>query len=349
MAKKNKQKRDVGEHDSLQDQLLNTGVASKEQLPPGGKTQRQNFKQMQNDIFLIDQTRLPNDTEGVLKNTEPDNFALKLNRRVLFKSNKPNEAPKPVLFKKKTKHDNEYKVGFVYDKKLIEDVANRQWEAIQGLGLMLEDIEVETDWRLVVGLGNESVYETSMTLDHVYGIPYIPASAVKGVMRNWIITEIFSETNDDKAVKNADHKGAETRAMDDKGFVAIFGNNDEAGKVRFFDAYPTTKPEIDTDIMNPHFGDYYGDQSGATPPADYLTPVPVPFLTVRDTTFRFVLGIKETEENSVVPEGSRLGQGSMLLDVASRWLEKALTEHGIGAKTAVGYGYMKSVHTGDGS
>jgi len=30
-----------------------------------------------------------------------------------------------------------------------------------------------------------------------------------------------------------------------------------------------------------------------------------------------------------------------LLDVAAAWLKKALQEHGIGAKTSVGYGYFK--------
>ncbi len=302
---------------------------------------------MQNDDPLIEQTSLPKDTKDVLKNTEADNFALKLNRRVRFKSDKPNEAPKPVLFKKKTKNDNEYKLGFVFDEELIKGIAERQWEAIQGLGLKLMTIELKTDWRLVVGLGNESVYETSMTLHHIHGFPYIPGSAVKGIVRSWIITAVFGDKNDDNGVKIADLKEAETRALDDKGFVGIFGNTEEAGKVRFFDAYPTTKPEIDTDIMNPHFGGYYGDQSGATPPADYLTPVPVPFLTVKDTSFRFVIGIKKAEENSVIHEESRLDQGIKLIDVASGWLEKALTEHGIGAKTAVGYGYMKNFQAGE--
>lgn len=339
MVKKNTQKKQVGVHDSLQDQLLNKGMASKEQLPQERKTQRQNFKKMQNDAPLIEQMSLPKDTKDVLKNAEPDNFALKLNRIVWFKSDKPNEAPKPVLYKKKTKHDNEYHVGFVCNEIMIKGVAKRQQEAIHGLGLKSMTIELKTDWRLIVGLGNESVYETSMTLHHVYGIPYIPASAVKGVVRSWMITEVFGKTNNENGVSFPDFKNAETRAMNDRGFVAIFGNNDEAGKVRFFDAYPTTKPEIDTDIMNPHFGDYYGDQSSATPPADYLTPIPVPFLTVRDTSFRFVLGIKE-KNNSKMPEDSRLGQNTMLLDVAGRGLKKALTEHGIGAKTAVGYGLM---------
>ncbi len=48
---------------------------------------------------------------------------------------------------------------------------------------------------MIVGLGNESVYDTSMTLHHMYGIPFIPASAIKGVIRSWIIAEMFGDEN----------------------------------------------------------------------------------------------------------------------------------------------------------
>ena len=78
--------------------------------------------------------------------------------------------------------------------------------------------------------------------------------------------------------------------------------------------------------MNPHYGPYY---KGEAPPADYHNPVPLFFLTVKNATFDFYLGMKPKHYNKD------------LLDKANTWLEKALTEHGIGAKTAVGYGYMK--------
>jgi CRISPR-associated protein Cmr6 len=36
-----------------------------------------------------------------------------------------------------------------------------------------------------------------------------------------------------------------------------------------------------------------------------------------------------------------------LLNITEAWLKKALEEHGIGAKTAVGYGYMKDFKIGE--
>jgi CRISPR-associated protein Cmr6 len=244
-------------------------------------------------------------------------------------------------------------------------VAERHRSSIKALKLSVSSCEGEIDWRLIVGLGNESVYDTSMTLHHVYGIPYIPASAVKGVVRSWIITERFGRDEKD--------------AIKDKGFCDVFGcpqkieginsyyNEDRQGKVWFFDAFPLSEPKIEVDIMNPHYMPYY---NGDEPPADYHDPKPIPFLTVKHgTQFQFLIGIKEKDIDEAIGDGSRLLKGSnglpikvrktgtnelvdasadpRLLNITEAWLKKALEEHGIGAKTAVGYGYMKDFKIGE--
>lgn len=336
MSKKKGQTKVLGEHSSLQDQLVGKGFASQDQVPEAIDTVRLQYKQTQ-DMFSIDQTRLPRDTREILNDLEPDNFALKLNRRILFLEEKGKQ--KPVLYKKIEKKGtcSAYSVSFNFDRKRVKEISDRQLFAIQNSGLECRVMEFSIDWRLVVGLGNESVYETSMTLHHVYGFPYIPGSAVKGVIRSWIITELFGEIADEDGKRILDLKHAEERALDDEGFRNIFGNTEAAGKIRFFDAFPITAPKVDTDIMNPHFGEYYSDQTNTKPPADYMTPVPLPFLTVKETTYRFIIGVRKGD--NMVMHGD-IGQGCSRLEVASRWLEKALTSHGIGAKTAVGYGYM---------
>ena len=166
------------------------------------------------------------------------------------------------------------------------------------------------EWRLVVGLGNESIYETSVTLHHTYGIPYIPASALKGAIRNYVIQTEFK--NESKALQNSS-------------FISIFGDKDQKGKVIFFDAYPVGLPEIAVDVINVHYPDYY---KSSKPPADYQDPNPVFFITVKNTSFEFITGIKKKSDENV-------------LDKAFDYLQKALTEFGIGAKTSVGYGYFK--------
>ena len=46
-----------------------------------------------------------------------------------------------------------------------------------------------TKSRLIVGLGSGSVLEVSIKLHFIYGFPYIPSSAIKGVLRAYKILE----------------------------------------------------------------------------------------------------------------------------------------------------------------
>ena len=128
--------------------------------------------------------------------------------------------------------------------KLIEDFVKRR-------DFRKKELEAICEWRLVIGLGGVHPHETSMTFHHIYGIPYIPGSAVKGVTRHWVI---FSEFD-----------GSEEKALKDEDFKKIFGTQEEEGKVIFLDALPVGKINLKIDIMNPHYPDYY---SGSEPPTD---------------------------------------------------------------------------------
>ena len=65
-------------------------------------------------------------------------------------------------------------------------------------------------------------------------------------------------------------------------------------------------------------------------PVDFDTPVPVKFAAVGSgAAFRFALSNRS------------FGRDDDLLTQAKEWLQKALENHGIGAKTAVGYGFFK--------
>ncbi len=166
----------------------------------------------------------------------------------------------------------------------------------------------EVDWRMIIGLGGEHVQETNMTLDHVYGIPYIPGSAFKGVVRSWVIQEKFGNE--------------ESLAMKDGNFLSVFGSQESSGDVQFLPAYPIDNVTLSLDIMNPHFPDYY---TGTKLPTDTQNPIPINFLTVGQTAFRFVILAKE----------------QALIDTTQDWVDKTLKDKGLGAKTAVGYGYFR--------
>nr|WP_240910782.1 type III-B CRISPR module RAMP protein Cmr6 [Thermococcus sp. MAR1] len=57
---------------------------------------------------------------------------------------------------------------------------------------------MHTKTRLVVGLGDESVYETSIRLLRNYGVPYIPGSALKGIARSYAIEKLVEAVGSQK-------------------------------------------------------------------------------------------------------------------------------------------------------
>ncbi|WP_072715736.1 type III-B CRISPR module RAMP protein Cmr6 [Rhodothermus profundi] len=170
---------------------------------------------------------------------------------------------------------------------------------------------MHTASRVIVGLGAESVLETSIRLHRIYGFPIIPGSALKGLARSF--AELIENKNETDAT-----------------FAAVFGKSPpdaSAGQVIFFDAVPADpeRLQLDLDVMNPHYSQYY--QGGNIPPADYLNPIPVFFLAIApDSEFLFAVASRKP----------RLAQQ------AQSWLQAGLQEMGVGAKTTVGYGLWKS-------
>lgn len=244
--------------------------------------------------------------------------------------------PRKELFNKNT-------LNFKFDKRLIDYAANTAKNIVETLypESNRRILEPSSSWRTIIGLGGESVYEVSMTLHHIYGIPYIPASSIKGLLRNYLIATCFNKS-EENAEKN-------------KLMSVIFGSTDNQGKAVFFDAFPKTNPTIEADIMNVHYSSYYG---GNDAPTDTSNPIPVQFLTVgKGTKFEIHIAYnskdikcadlfadeekKELEIFKKIWERNPTGESITILDFVQLALDKALSEHGIGAKTAVGYGYMQ--------
>lgn len=299
------------------------------------------------DSYDSQKTFLPKDTREVLFNSkiDPDNFALKWQKAARHVEGQSSEKNKFMFFKRERKGEN-FKIRPNYGKLDFEQIANRELANAQAIlgDNQIKALVLNTHWRMVQGLGIESVYETSMTLHHVYGIPYIPASSLKGVVRSWIITNAY-ESKEEVAITDprfcdwfgcpgelvleeplADAKDGKRK----KRKYSSHYKEARKGELVFFDVYPLKSPGLRVDVMNPHYGPYYSDKTGNTPPADYHNPIPVFFLTVEATPFRFILGADQ----------ETLGQtlkNKTIID----WLKDALQKHGIGAKTAVGYGYMK--------
>lgn len=327
------------------------------------------------DSYLANLSMLPGFTRKILKDEyvypkDIDNFHLKLNKVARFDTNNINDS-NDAKFKHHSTEKNEQegkypfsikaKFGKFNNDAIAAKAFSKRTETFIGnFGLQSAAFEAGPSPgfpRLIVGLGNESVYENGMTLHHIYGIPYIPGSAVKGITRSWMLTEAFGTD-----------KEAEKRALNNELFSYIFGKggdgNDEGNKgyAFFFDAFPASEFTIEPDIMNNHYQEYYeGKKNKANqpvPPADWLSPNPIFFLTLKGGSFCFQIAVKENDCPEKLKEDGKLlrddspiysnedwninmNQQTKILDIITTWLKSALEHHGIGAKTAVGYGRMK--------
>ena len=214
---------------------------------------------------------------------------------------------------------NEIRSSYTKNDSFLESYKNRQMALLENYkarGYHVECFTMATDYRFISGLGGAHVLETGLTLHPLYGFPFLPASGVKGLARS------YAEKIDDAP----DNERLEIFGSEDKDRVS---DSNREGRVVFLDGIPTKFPEIEVDIMNPHYGDYY---QGNKPPADYLDPTPITFLAVApEQKFLFSL----------------FSRDASLLEKSVRWLKEGLAELGAGGKTNVGYGYFKEVISQD--
>ena len=190
---------------------------------------------------------------------------------------------------------------------------DRRWEMVVKLGGY--NLCLKTGSPFVTGLGREHPVENGFLWHHTLGVPYLPGSSVKGMVRAWI--EQWADEKDKKEKEEIDR---------------IFGpkqptEQPQVGEVVFLDAIPLSSVTLKAEVMTPHYGKYY--QEGITP-GDWISPVPIPFLAVKEgATFHFAIVPRQQ-----IPEANKESKK------VSRWLKDALGWIGAGAKTAVGYGRM---------
>ena len=231
----------------------------------------------------------------------------------------------------------------VESSKMILDAIHARQAAVLASAAMRDVMVWEFRARLqcpyVSGLGSGHPTETGMILDRNSGLPYIPASAVKGVLRLACALHIAA-TEPDKIRAGSD----QVEIPDDHPLLRrCFGDTDTGkpdgvrGQLVFLDAFPADVPTIRTDIMNPHFGKYYAGSQG---PLETENPIPVKFLTVAEgTEFVFRCFVSPLPDDGLAAPDSPVRpfdetDGKAVAAMFSR----ACTQLGFGAKTAVGYG-----------
>lgn len=197
----------------------------------------------------------------------------------------------------------------------------------------------KTETRFVTGLGLEHPVENGFLWHPVLGVPYIPGTAVKGLVRNWVeqweeknidsekiktIKRIFGSATEKKEPPAVSSEPAPEPVSE---LSAEEKEAHEVGSVIFFDALPVKPVVLEADIMTPHYGPYYANpKDTSVAPGDWHSPTPIPFLTVApEQEFLFAIAPR-------TPDAARD------VELVSRWLTEALAWIGMGAKTALGYG-----------
>lgn len=246
-----------------------------------------------------------------------ENYALMINRFSRRAKSKSEIIIKPELYYyclDGPKNDNVKPLSLIYVSDIIKNVMIKN-ESIMHSSKCKFRINFKVFDKLAIGIGCQSPYSSValITLHHVYGIPYIPGSALKGLLRHYFEMEVL---------KNSKNK------MNNNTFLDLFGadENEEGGarrgKLFFLDAFPTETPEITFDVLTPHNSDYFG-KNGI--PTDYANPVPTFFPAIKPVNFEIYVGaFSEVDENTMNTVGTVL--------------KEALENYGIGAKTSVGYG-----------
>lgn len=178
------------------------------------------------------------------------------------------------------------------------------------------------------GLGLEHPLENGFSFLDPYGLPYLPGSGIKGVLRDAASLEL---------------------GWDDEAVAALFGAPDVRGALQFWDVLPqVANNRLLVDVMTPHQTHYYqrkGQRNGTSAsgpeqaPHDSGQPNPIHFLTVPPgSTFVFHVACDVAhlkKHAAALAEGGLWQQRvAEAFDLAFEWL-------GFGAKTAVGYGALR--------
>lgn len=219
------------------------------------------------------------------------------------------------------------------DKVLMRSLYDRQQSLFHGLktAQMGMKINALSSAPFVTGLGQAHPLENGFAFLNPYGLPYLPGSGVKGVLRQ-------------AARELASGAWGDSKGWNELSINALFGLEEAVtqtqhhrGALSFWDVLPQLKTgRLHIDIMTPHKNHYYHQGEA---PHDSENPIPILFLTIPpNTEFTFHVQCNQELLKKIAPD--------LLNEQCWKGLLKSVFEHafdwlGFGAKTAVGYGAMR--------
>jgi CRISPR-associated protein Cmr6 len=194
----------------------------------------------------------------------------------------------------------------------LKEAADRQRKLIKAMGGKTWPVTATS--RFVTGTGIANPLENGFAFHHTLGVPYLPASGLKGALRAY--WEQWHQ------VEGCDWDDLTERLFGKRG----------AGSVIFLDMLPMKPPMLVPEVMTPHYDKWYAASGAAiaeNAPGDWMSPNPIPFLAVEaGAIFQIAVAPRTPGDRAWTEHLKHL----------NAILGDALSFVGLGAKTAVGYG-----------
>lgn len=263
---------------------------------------------------------------------------------------------------------------------MMAGLLKRQLAAVPLDESALLRLDVTATAPFTTGLGNEHPLENGFAFLNPYGLPYLPGSGVKGVLRQaarelasgewgethgWSDAPVYPLFVNGKPVLDSNKQPVVLSMLD-----VLFGRETPSGQsdhvrgaLSFWDVIPQIAGDsLMVEIMTPHQAHYYQAKPAPDPndrrayekwmratasslsPHDSGQPTPISFLTVPPGSgFTFIVTCDGAHLKRLAPALAEPDENGQ-----PRWkaLMTAAFEHafewlGFGAKTAVGYGAMR--------
>ncbi|MGL6260380.1 type III-B CRISPR module RAMP protein Cmr6 [Vibrio sp. WXL210] len=201
----------------------------------------------------------------------------------------------------------------VGDREKLSRFYQRQTQLSQQLGGI--SLKYKSEWNWVSGLGYAHPVENGLKWHPTLAVPFFSGSSIKGLLRAWMETQ---QQPDLKAIQL--WFGSEDKRADK------CKNEPSQGGLIFFDALPVEPVSLVLDVMTPHCGNWLSEGGQKNAPADWINPVPVPFLSCAPAVLHF----------SIAPVPGQ--EAAIDMSKVAKALSDALDFLGLGAKTSNGYG-----------
>lgn len=164
-------------------------------------------------------------------------------------------------------------------------------------------------------IGMKEALKNGFTFDYVTGLPYLPGSSLKGMLRSY-----FPEGKD--ATEKMKYIQSYLPNIDIGAFMDWAFGNDKPGNINFIGAFPVISGSannlLSLEYITPH-------------PNKFKNPIPISMLKIKPgIKFQFVFLCRDYKG----------GNGEISSDEIMNLFKHIVLDMGIGAKTNVGFGVM---------